>query len=97
MSDSNKDLFSFHLKADGNIVFNVDGEKMNAKQATKELVIASLTVAVQQGYVGKDVKTIEELLYGLVSEEEKKRLDSNRKTSGSVSRERITFDKARKI
>lgn len=95
-NNSTEDLFSFHLKTDGALVFNVNGN-MNTKQATKELVIASLKLAIQQGYVEKDVKTIQELLYGLISDEEKSKLVSQNKTSGSVSRERIKFDRDRKI
>ena len=95
IDNSIPDSFSFHKKTDGTLVFNVNGGT-NTKQATLELVIASIKLSIQQGYVGENVRTIEELLYGLASEEGKDKIDSQKK-SGSVSRDRITLDRRKKI
>lgn len=91
--NENSDRFSFHKSKDGKSTFNIN-ENINTKQATKELVVASIRLAIQQGYINDNTRTIEELIYQLSTEEEKKKFDAiSSNQTHSISRERFSLDK----
>lgn len=62
-------IFSFLKLKNGNIIFNVNGEATNAKEATKELLFAAIQCAIKQGFVSQDVTTLDGLFRPFITDE----------------------------